>query len=68
MNYALSDDGVRSWCVDPMSSSQNRDGDRKKAKIAEADYLKSFADADDRYAKMLSTLLAQAKGPNKPGS
>ena len=23
MNYALSDDGVRSWCVDPMSKSQN---------------------------------------------
>ena len=44
------------------------DGDWKKAKIAEADYLKSFADADDRYAKMLSTLLAQAKGPKKPGS
>ena len=37
------------------------DGDWKKAKIAEADYTKAFADADDRYAKMLSMLIAQAK-------
>jgi hypothetical protein len=37
------------------------DGDWKKAKIAEADYTKKYSDADDRYAKMLSTLLAQAK-------
>jgi hypothetical protein len=44
------------------------DGDWKKAKIAEADYAKAYADADDRYAKMLSTLLAQLKGTKKPGS
>ena len=37
------------------------DGDWKKAKIAEAEYTKSFTAADDRYAKMLSMLLAQAK-------
>jgi hypothetical protein len=37
------------------------DGDWKKAKIAEADYTKAFAEADDRYSKMLSMLIAQAK-------
>jgi hypothetical protein len=35
----------------------------KKTKTTEADYLKVFADADDRYAKMLSLLLAQARQP-----
>ena len=44
------------------------DGDWKKAKIAEADYTKAYTDADERYAKMLSTLLAQAKGLKKAGS
>lgn len=43
------------------------DGDWKKAKIAEADYTKHYADADDRYAKMLTALLAQVKKV-KPGS
>ena len=37
------------------------DGDWKKAKISEADYTRAFATADDRYAKMLSMLAAQAK-------
>jgi len=37
------------------------DGDWKKAKIAEADYTKHYMDADERYAKMLSALVAQAK-------
>jgi hypothetical protein len=44
------------------------DGDWKKAKIAEADYMKSFANADERYARMLGTLLAQVKGQKKAGS
>jgi hypothetical protein len=44
------------------------DGDWKKAKISEADYTKTFADADERYAKMLSALLAQVKPSKKPGS
>ena len=43
------------------------DGDWKKAKISEADYTKAFADADDRYAKMLAMLVAQAK-KGKAGS
>ena len=37
------------------------DGDWKKAKMSEADYGKAFATADERYAKMLALLAAQAK-------
>lgn len=37
------------------------DGAWKKAKISEQDYAKSFADADDQYARVLTLLLAQAK-------
>jgi hypothetical protein len=45
------------------------DGQWKKAKETEADYTKSFTDADARYAKMLSLLIAQAKQPKgKVGS
>src|SRR5687768_4203522 len=40
------------------------DGEWKKAKMSEADYLKAFAEADQRYAEMLSLLLAKAKGPS----
>lgn len=38
------------------------DGDWKRQQLAsEEDYNKAFADADARYAKMLATLIAQAK-------
>lgn len=37
------------------------DGDWKKAKMSEADYEKAYAQADERYAKMLALLAAQAK-------
>jgi hypothetical protein len=43
------------------------DGEPKKAKMSEADYSKAYSDADERYAKMLSTLAAQVKG-KKAGS
>lgn len=33
----------------------------KKKNLSEQDYMKQFADADERYAKMLSVLLAQLK-------
>ncbi|MCA1649224.1 MAG: hypothetical protein LC753_02770 [Acidobacteria bacterium] len=36
-------------------------GEWKKAKISEAEYMKTFAVADERYAKMLALLAAQAK-------
>jgi hypothetical protein len=37
------------------------DGDWKKAKLSEDDYMKAYAEADARYVKMLSLLTAQAK-------
>jgi hypothetical protein len=46
---------------DEDTKSVSFDGDWKKAKITEADYTKAFSDADDRYAKMLSMLVAQVK-------
>jgi hypothetical protein len=33
----------------------------KKAKLSDEEYAKAFSDADERYAKMLTLLLAQAK-------
>ena len=38
------------------------DGDAKKAKMTDEEYQKAFDDADTRYSRMLSLLLAQAKG------
>jgi hypothetical protein len=37
------------------------DGDWRKAKLSEAEYLKAFADADEKYAAMLSVLLKSTK-------
>ena len=37
------------------------DGDWKKQKLSEQDYLKAFSAADERYAEILAALLAQAK-------
>jgi hypothetical protein len=37
------------------------DGDWKKAKLSEEEYMKAYSDADARYAKMLTLLAAQAK-------
>ena len=37
------------------------DGDWKKQNLSEDDYMKAFAAADDRYAQMLTALLAQVK-------
>jgi len=37
------------------------DGDWKKQKMSEQDYMKAFSAADDRYAQMLTALLAQLK-------
>jgi len=37
------------------------DGAWKKAKIAELDYMKSFTEADEQYARVLTLLIAQAK-------
>ena len=37
------------------------DGDWKKQKMSEADYMKAFAAADERYGEVLAALLAQLK-------
>ena len=37
------------------------DGDWKQQKMSEQDYMKAFSAADDRYAQMLTALLAQLK-------
>jgi hypothetical protein len=37
------------------------DGDWKKQKLSEQDYMKAFSAADDRYAEILAALLAQVK-------
>lgn len=37
------------------------DGDWKKAKSSEADYMKAFTEADEQYVKILQALLGEAK-------
>lgn len=60
-----SDDGAADiW--EAAAKATSFDGEWRKAKISEAEYLKAFAEADQRYAEMLALLLAKAKGP--PGS
>jgi len=48
-----------SWEADKVSVSF--DGDWKKAKLSEADYMKTYSTADERYARILTLLTAQAK-------
>jgi len=57
----LSGDSTAADSFDEGDKSVSFDGDWKKAKISEADYHKSFSDCDDRYTKLLSMLLSQAK-------
>jgi hypothetical protein len=40
------------------------DGDYKRQKISEQDYMKAYAAADERYSAMLAALLAQLKKPS----
>jgi hypothetical protein len=47
--------------VDENDKSISFDGEWKKAKMTEADYMKAYTDADDHYAKMLAALLARTK-------
>ncbi len=48
--------------VDTAKGSMTFDGDWKKAKAAsEEEYQKAYTDADDQYAKILTTLLAALK-------
>jgi len=43
------------------------DGSWKKAKLSEEEYMKAFAEADDKYTKILSLLIAQTKGKSGSG-
>ena len=47
--------------VDMNGKTHVFDGDWKKAKISEADYMKAFGDTEAEYIKMLEALVAQAK-------
>lgn len=47
---------------DEGQKSTTFDGEWKKQKLSEDEYMKIFADADDKYTKMLNLLAAQAKG------
>lgn len=40
------------------------DGDYKRQKLSEQDYMKAFSAADDRYSAILTALLAQLKKPS----
>jgi hypothetical protein len=48
-----------SWEADKQSVSF--DGDWKKAKLSEADYMKTYSIVEERYARILALLTAQAK-------
>lgn len=48
-----------SWEADKQSVSF--DGDWKKAKLSEADYMKAYSTADERYARILALLTTQAR-------
>jgi hypothetical protein len=48
-----------SWEADKQSVSF--DGDWKKAKLSEADYMKTYSTADERYSRILALLTTQAK-------
>ena len=39
------------------------DSDWKKQKMSEQDYMKTFGEADQQYAQILTALLARAKNP-----
>jgi hypothetical protein len=41
------------------------DGDHRKAKMSKDEYAKAFADADERYARLLELLVKQAKASAK---
>jgi hypothetical protein len=47
--------------VERASNQYAFDGDWKKAKMSEADYMKAFTEVDDAYAHALTLLIAQAK-------
>jgi hypothetical protein len=67
----LNADGLRARREDdqPFDTVENGatrlalDGDWKRQKLTEADYMKQYGELDERYSKMLGVLLAQLKKP-----
>jgi len=47
--------------VDALGKNVTFDGDWRRQKLSEEEYLKAFAAADERYSQMLTALLAQLK-------
>ena len=60
-------DGAGDVFEEGQAKSMTFDGEWKKAKLSEEEYMKRFADSDDKYAKMLQILIAQVKN-TKVGS
>lgn len=58
---AKRDDGQPTDAVDSGGKHIPFDGDWRKQKMTQEDYMKAFAAADDVYAKMLGTLVEQLK-------
>lgn len=58
---AKSQDGQAFDIVESRGKPTNFDGDWKKQKLTEQEYMKAFSSADERYAEMLTVLLAQMK-------
>lgn len=68
----LNADGLRAKREDdqPFDTIENGalrlalDGDWRRQKLSEADYMKTYGEMDDRYSKMLAILLAQIRKPS----
>lgn len=58
---ARGQDGQAFDIVEMSGKPTNFDGDWKKQKMSEQEYLKVFTTADDRYTEMLNALIAQLK-------
>jgi len=58
---ARTQDGQPFDIVEMHGKPTNFDGDWKKQKMSEQEYMKVFTTADDRYAEMLTALIAQLK-------
>ena len=61
---AKAEDGQGSDSVEQAGKTMSFDGDWKKQKMTEQDYLKMFSAADEKYAAILNALLGQAKKPS----
>lgn len=59
--HAKREEGQAFDIVDTAGKPMMFDGDWKKQKMSEQDYMKAFTTTDDRYSEMLTALLAQLK-------